>query len=108
MLATCHGKYLCRRNGDVPPGQTCGCGLYAAKTLYHLLTLGYSSYDGDTGTFSVIGPVALWGKVIEGSLGWRAQKGYPQKLYIPFEAWEIGEPLSERYGVPFELMNWLD
>lgn len=98
----------CKRSTEHVPGEHCSCGFYSAKSLEHLTSMAYHFYDADSkGMFHVIGQVANWGKVIEGSQGWRAEYGYPLKLWVPYEAWELAEPLSEAYGVPVELKNTL-
>jgi hypothetical protein len=90
------------------PGETCSCGLYAASDLAHLKKLGYNAYhDIKPGHVKVIGSVSLWGKVIPGSQGWKAQFGYPKELFVPYEAWRLVEPLRELYGVPVTLSNIL-
>lgn len=93
------------RKGHEVPDSHCSCGLYSAKNRKHLMTMGYHRYGGDL--FHVIGRVALWGKVIEGSQGWRSQFGYPAELYLPFEAWHLAEQLEDAYGVPVALSNFL-
>jgi hypothetical protein len=101
---------LCSRGhvGDQVPGEVCGCGFYSAKSLEHLMSMGYHTYDAERqGFFHVIGKVGNWGKVIEGDQGWRAQKAYPMSLYVPFEAWKLGKVLKEAYGVPVRLKNFL-
>jgi hypothetical protein len=87
------------------PDPKCGCGLYAARTLQHLAGMPYHLYYEDE--FVVLGEVALWGGVIPGTLGWRAQYGYPRRLLVPFEAWRLVKPLRDAYGVPVELSNTL-
>jgi hypothetical protein len=95
---------------DCTPGDNCTCGFYCARTLQHLRTMGYHTYnsaiDGDV---TIVGRVANWGKVIPGTQGWRAEYGYPERLYVPFEvARSIARPLADTYGVPVELLNLLD
>lgn len=97
-----------KKGGHQPPEEACSCGLYAAKDLDHLMSMNYHRYDAEArGMFHVIGRVRLWGKVIEGTQGWRAQYGYPDHLYVPFEAWHLMEPLKETYGVEVSLKNFL-
>lgn len=71
------------------PDENCSCGVYALSTLEELLC----HYPTD-----VVGEIYLWGKVVVGTSGYRAQYAYPKALY-----WRgRGEPpeyLSE-YGVP--------
>jgi hypothetical protein len=101
-------RAICSQDPSHVPGEKCGCGFYAAKDLDHLLTLGYSNYDAEaSGQFCVVGQLAMWGKVIEGSQGWRAEKAYPVKLFVPFEAHYLAKPLSDAYGVPVQLRNIL-
>ena len=58
------------------PDRNCTCGVYATKNLEHLRQLGYA----DRG---ICGEVYLWGKVVEHTLGWRAQFAYPKSLVLP-------------------------
>lgn len=94
--------------GDNLPGESCSCGFYSAKSLKHLLGMGYHIYDAESGTVCVIGKVACWGKVIEGSQGWRSAKAYPVALFVPFEASHLAQPLAKAYGAKVSLMNFLD
>lgn len=91
------------------PMETCTCGLYAAISLEQLKRLRYNYYDEEAnrGHYRVIGSVSLWGKVIPGTQGWKAQYGYPRELFVPYEAWKIVEPLRDLYGVPVSLDNLL-
>lgn len=97
-----------KREGHEVPDEQCSCGLYSAKTLDHLMSMTYHRYDAEKhGMYHVIGKVKLWGKVIEGSQGWRAQIGYPSELFVPFEAWRLAPRLERAYGVPVRLKNIL-
>jgi len=97
---------LCNEGSGHPiPGPRHGCGLYSAKDKDHLLSMGYHNYDGVT--FHAVGPVSVWGRVIEGTAGWRAQFGYPRELFVPYEAWQYAKPLKDAYGVPVRLNNFL-
>lgn len=105
MEASC-GK---RRHepGQVPV-KGCTCGFYTAKTLEHLLGKDlkrYTQYEREH--LRVVGEVAIWGRYREGKQGWRSQFAYPKRLLVPYEAWEVGPPLKEAYGVPVELNNWI-
>lgn len=73
-----------------------GVGIHAARSHSHLYHLGY--------TGSVVGDVYLWGKVIHGSMGFRATYAYPKKLYVGEQFWWTDE-LSKRYGIPVEIMR---
>jgi hypothetical protein len=93
---------------DDTPGENCTCGFYSAKNLDHLRSMAYVSYDGEAGVVSVVGRLACWGKVIEGTQGWRSEFAYPVELYVPFEAHKIAKALGEAYGIPVRLLNLLD
>lgn len=62
---------------EVPDGR-CTCGVYAAKNIGHLRRLGYEGYGA-------CGEVYLWGRVVEHTLGWRAQFAYPKTLIVPLQ-----------------------
>lgn len=87
------------------PGLKCRCGLYSANSLDHLFSMGYHNYGG--GIYSIVGELACWGRVVECPTGWRAEKAYPVKFYVPYEAWRYIKPLDHSYGVPIELKNIL-
>jgi hypothetical protein len=70
--------------------------------------MGYHGYDENSDTVCVVGQLANWGKVIEGTQGWRAEFAYPAVIYVPFEAWRLGAPIKKAYGVPVKLLNLLD
>jgi len=100
-LAEC-GK--CKEN---VPGEHCTCGFYSAKHFEHLMSMSYHWYDMEAGEVMVLGQIANWGKVIEGTQGWRAAKAYPVQLWVPFEAWTLAEPIEQAYGVPVGIRNFL-
>jgi hypothetical protein len=97
----------CTSCGENLPGEHCSCGFYSAKTLRHLMDMGYPTYDPEEGEVTVLGQVANWGKVVEGSQGWRAQKAYPVRLWVPYECWRLAASLRSGYGVPVRLAQWL-
>ncbi len=83
----------CGSRDHSPPGDHCRCGLYAVADP-RVLEWGPSEYE-------VLGAVALWGHVVEGTRGWRASHGYPRFLVTgPVIPAEQRAALSRRYGVP--------
>lgn len=87
MVATCGSA------SHAPPGDRCRCGLYA---VHDPGTLEWGPSD-----FEVLGVVALWGQVVEGTRGWRASHGYPRFLVTgPAIPAEQRAALARRYGVP--------
>ncbi|PVZ05375.1 hypothetical protein [Actinomycetospora cinnamomea] len=83
----------CGSRTHSPPGDRCGCGLYAVADPG---TLEWGPSDHE-----VLGVVALWGRVVEGTRGWRASHGYPRLVVTgPAITAEQRAALSRRYGVP--------
>jgi hypothetical protein len=83
------------------PGWNCSCGIWARK-----------EEDPPERMTPVWGEVALWGKVIRYSNGFRAQYAYPKRLYVaratmassnPGAEERLAEKLSQAYGVPCEV-----
>jgi hypothetical protein len=85
------------------PHLTCMCGIYAYKEKPRLLNeIGRNPYSGLTRL--VYGEINLWGKVIEHEDGYRAQFGYPRRLWCapvlePLAGW-----IGYVYGVPCEVL----
>lgn len=77
------------------PGNDCSCGIYALESKEALLRSPYVS-----GGQMAVGAVSLWGKVIKGERGYRAQFAYPLFLYTD-------EPLLD-YGVPTSGLSEFD
>lgn len=84
---------VCASPRHAPPGDSCPCGLYAVADPGDL---GWSPSDHE-----VLGVVALWGEVVEGTHGWRAAQGYPRFLLTgPGVSEEQRAGLARRLGVP--------
>lgn len=91
------------------PSESCSCGFYAAISREHLISLNtYHLYDVDYSVPKCIGQVALAGKVIPGTQGWKAQQVWPVKLYVPYEFWRLVKPLEAAYNIPVELARTLE
>lgn len=73
------------------PAESCSCGIYALKSRAAAVAYGQHT--------SVLGEVYLWGKVIEGEDGYRAQYAYPKSLTIRHRDHDGDGELGE-YGVP--------
>lgn len=94
------------------PDPKCTCGCYAAATFNRLFSMGYAAggygwYGEGTRQTVIVGTVSMWGIIIPGQHGWRAQYAYPKKLLIPYSAYKLLVPLKEKYGVPAQLFNAL-
>jgi hypothetical protein len=98
----------CTREHE-PPGQACSCGIYAARTFNHLFEMGYTGKDGlfgaEPGTITIAGEVYLWGGMVPGTQGWRAQFAYPKRFLIAHTLWKWATPVSLLYSVPYKLHN---
>lgn len=79
------------------PWAKCSCGIYATKTLKKLRSNGYHA-------MGVLGTISMWGYMVDGGEGYRAQFAYPRVIYVPYLSWRLVEPLRE-YGVTIKLLN---
>jgi hypothetical protein len=92
---------VCEHTSHTPPGVKCRCGVYAVTTLAHL-----RDDTGYGGTIDyIVGQVALWGGVIVGEHGYRAQFAFPHKLYVPNQRWQEARELREAYGCETQLWD---
>jgi hypothetical protein len=88
------------------PGEECRCGIYGARDLRALRSHPLFGFR-----FTVAGEVLLWGKVIRGELGYRAQYAYPRRLFVVLRSRERRAKAVESlsiYGVPVEGMHYED
>ena len=72
MVATC-----VFHRGRTVPDEHCMCGLYAASSPEQLARSGVLG-----GGISVVGTVAMWGRLIEYTLGARSRLAYPSRLRL--------------------------
>jgi hypothetical protein len=70
FVATCAGN---TEDEHGVPVESCGCGIYAARDRDLLLEMAYGHYE-DSDDVRVIGEVALSGKVIVATRGYRAAR----------------------------------
>jgi hypothetical protein len=83
----------CTTRGHDVPDSSCTCGLYAVHDPAGAV---WAVPDR-----TVIGYVALWGRVVEGERGWRASHGFPLMLLCPLTTPpERRRRLAEAYRVP--------
>ncbi len=96
LLATCEHR------SHQAPDLRCSCGIYALAEKQ----LPYYEYDAD-GSFAypVFGQVALYGTVIRGTRGYRAEKARPVALYLAHRHYGFARPLRQAYGIPVRLTN---
>ncbi len=84
------------------PDLKCHCGVYAARRD----AVDWELVGRRALTPLVVGRVSLWGPVVEAERGWRAEHGYPERLFVPCirpslrdREVRIAESL-DAYGVP--------
>ena len=66
-------------HGHPAPALECACGIYATRKPEAALV--YLTGRDEPGVVGrVLGRVALWGLVVEGEHGWRAELAYPAAL----------------------------
>lgn len=101
------------------PDPDCDCGIYAfrsPKSLWPGYMRASPIQKGWAEGFVVqriFGEVYLWGQVIRGIRGWRAEFAYPRRLYIPTTRYARGPIMSPEeiafhlgdYGVPIEIVE---
>jgi len=83
------------------PHLTCMCGIYAYKEKPRLLR---EIRNRCSGLRLVYGEINLWGKVIEHEDGYRAQFGYPKRLWCTPAIEPLAGWIGYVYGVPCEVM----
>jgi hypothetical protein len=88
-----------------PPAKGCGCGIYAVKSFEQLRDVGYNWGRSADGMFWVVAEVALYGDVYRATIGWRASKAAPQKVYVPPHKLKLGALIKRRYGVSLGLID---
>jgi hypothetical protein len=97
-------------DGDhTSPDPKCKCGFYAVDTLPRLLEV-YETWNRVLSRVemerypAVLGQVKMWGKVIPGERGWRAQYAYPARLLIVKSL--VGDLLNRHLPVYEDLQNY--
>jgi hypothetical protein len=85
-------------HATIVPVWKCTCGFYAYKTDAALRA---SEFLIPRGGLGVAGRVALWGRVIDHEIGYRAQHSYPQVLYLSGDRRidELIRRVADRYAV---------
>jgi hypothetical protein len=105
-----------RPQRHTPVTLDCSCGIHAANDFasaaayLHL----YDDMPQRSVCHRALGRVALWGTVVEGDLGWRSSRAYPQEILVPASGASrrvglerIIEGLSA-YGVPVRVLGDVD
>ena len=95
----------CTKN-HTSPGDKCTCGIYALSTREDFP---YYSYDAPnhygSPNYAVWGEVHLWGEIVRGTMGYRAQHSYPKTLNVAHKDWRFAAQIQQAYRVPVNLAN---
>jgi hypothetical protein len=95
------------------PHRRCSCGVHASNDVEMAASYLYLYDDVRQRHLRgrAIGRVSLWGSVVEGDLGWRGSRAYPQRIFLPASDRagrdvDVDEMLGglARYGVPIEVV----
>ncbi len=89
------------------PHLTCTCGIHAYKeklTLLRQIRHEMAIPAIYSGLRLVYGEINLWGKVIEHEDGYRAQFGYPKRLWCTTAIEPLAGWIGYIYGVPCEVL----
>lgn len=125
LVADCHrGRFVSAAPGTdhsrhAAPGRRCLCGVYGARDLDHArqyFIACHSTYETVPAaphySHRVVGQVQLWGRVVECSQGYRAERAYPARLWVPthrpdrrpFDVEAVAFDLLA-YGAPVDLLD---
>ena len=113
QYSTIGALVLRKDHREQAPHLTCMCGIYAYKEKPTLLREINNSCSGFIPRKAmtelirmrlVYGEINLWGKVIEHEDGYRAQFGYPKRLWCTPAIEPLAGWIGYVYGVPCEVM----
>jgi hypothetical protein len=82
------------------PEPRCTCGVYAKRNIE------YSFWVNNQRSSCVLGLVYLWGNIVEGDRGYRAQFAYPAKLFIIDNNEAEIMAIAHKYGIPWQKLTW--
>jgi hypothetical protein len=99
-----HWPWRRRKGEHEVPVPRCSCGLHAVAEPRYL-----SAYILPPASSQIvrraIGRVALWGRVIEGTCGWRAAAAFPAELWLP-QADNAGQRIDEIDAIAMDLADY--
>lgn len=83
QIGTCNGRDPDEITDHTCPSWEHRCGVHAVKELNQVKKWGAPCVGRAAAYVRVLGEIDLWGRVLEYSEGFRAEWGYPKKLYLP-------------------------
>jgi hypothetical protein len=92
------------------PQGSCTCGIYAKKqvdsTFWRIYSASHRITSDPVGVFpdrGILGLVYLWGNIVEGEDGYRAEYAYPAKFFVVNGKYEDEIiAIANNYGVPYQ------
>lgn len=95
---------ICNTDGShEAPWPTCHCGFWAFKEREHVERSLFETYGGEKG--KAIGQIALWGRVLECTHGYRGEYAYPQTLQFVEVEKGTADEVAGLYGVPHSIVK---
>jgi hypothetical protein len=82
-----------------PPQEGCHCGLHALKAENRVQLHRYLNPS----SLQAVGEVSLWGRVVEGTHGFRAASAYPRRLWLVAPEGDVKEVAAEALRTTYGL-----
>ena len=89
MRGTCNNKPPEEITDHKCPSWEHRCGVHAVKEVFQVRKWGSPTNGPKAQHVRLLGEIDLWGRVLEYEEGYRAEWGYPAKLYLPSELPDI-------------------
>jgi hypothetical protein len=83
QIGTCNSRDPSEITDHSCPSWEHRCGVHAVKELPQVKKWGAPCVGRTSKYVRIIGEIDLWGRVLEYSEGFRAEWGYPKKMYVP-------------------------
>jgi hypothetical protein len=99
-----HRPWRRRRRDHAVPVARCSCGVHAMSEPRYLSTYILPPVSAQV-VRRAIGRVSLWGRVIEGSCGWRAAAAFPAEIWLP-QADSAGRRIEDIDAVAMDLADY--
>lgn len=104
LTAFCQRSQGLFEQNHQPPVAGCTCGFYAIRPH-----IGVGAILGTPGQTHILGEVYLWGRILHGEHGFRAQYTYPKKFIVMADEksqtpWWVA-PVLEPFNVPIEIVR---
>lgn len=91
MRGTCHGKPPEEITDHTCPSWEHRCGVHAVKDVFQVRKWGSPGNGPRAEYIRLLGELDMWGRVLEYEEGFRAEWGYPRKLYLPSKLPDVFE-----------------